>query len=165
MLQKILRSSSTLVRRWSDLEIWYDMINFQQCRCQGTYFPFWGAKRFCGRFPHHFFKVVFQFLNSFFYFSPTALALKCWAIVKVLVQNDTVVSLGSLQQMAFASCGFLGKRLLVQTSSLEGFPPTVLYIYLPVFFAGVKVCKMFSKWVTSYNRNILIYKGLMLSQA
>ena len=44
------------------------MINFQQCRCQGTYFPFWGAKRFCGRFPDHFFKVVFQFLNSFFFF-------------------------------------------------------------------------------------------------
>ena len=81
------------------------------------------------------------------------------------MQNDTVVSLGSLQQMAFASCGFLGTRLLLQKSSLEGFPPTVLYIYLPVFFAGVKVCKMFSKWVTSYNRNILIYKGLMLSQA
>ena len=53
--------------------------------------PFRGAKRFCGRFPDHFFKLVPQFLNSFLYFSPTALALGSSAIVKVSGQNDTFV--------------------------------------------------------------------------
>ena len=76
----------------------------------------------------------------FLHFSPTALALKCSAIVKVLGQNDTFVFLGSLQQMAFASqkvlwripqtvlyigltvsCGFLGKWLLLQKRFCGGF--------------------------------------------
>ena len=102
--------------------------------------PFWGAKRFCGRFPHHFFKLVSQFRNSFLHFAPTALALGSSAIVKVLGHNDTFVFWGSLQQMAFASqkvlwsvpqtvlyigltvsCGFLGKWLLLQKRFCGGF--------------------------------------------
>ena len=65
----------------------------------------WAAKRFFGRFPHHFFnfKLVSQFLNSFLHFSPTAPALGYSAILKVLGQNYTFVFLGSLRQMAFAS--------------------------------------------------------------
>ena len=52
--------------------------------------PFWATKRFCGRFHHHFLKLVSQFLNSFLHFSPTALASGSSAIiVKVLGQNDT----------------------------------------------------------------------------
>ena len=81
-----------------------------------------------------------QFLNSFLYFSPTALALGSSAIVKVLGQNDTFVFRGSLQQMAFASqtvlwsvpqtvlyigltvsCGFWGKWLLLQKRFCGGF--------------------------------------------
>ena len=104
----------------------------------------WGAKRFCRRFPHHFFKFVFQFLNYFLHFSPTASALGSSAIVKVLGQNHTFVFLGSLQQMAFASqkvlwsvpqtvlyidltvsCGFLGKWLLLE-KVLWRVPPTIL---------------------------------------
>ena len=46
--------------------------------------PFWGAKRFCRRFPHHFFKFDSQFLNYFLHFSPTASALGSSAIVKCL---------------------------------------------------------------------------------
>ena len=64
--------------------------------------PWFGLPRFRGRFtkvsprfPHHFFKLVSQFLNSFFAFSRTALALECSAIVKVLGQNDTSVLLDS----------------------------------------------------------------------
>ena len=41
--------------------------------------------------------------GGFKHFSPTALALGSSVIAKVLGQNDTVVFLGSLQQMAFAS--------------------------------------------------------------
>ena len=95
---------------------------------------FLGQIRFCGKFPHHFFKLASQLLNSFFVFFPTALTLKgSSAIAKVLGKNDTFVFLGSLQQMVFASqkvlwsvpqtilhigltvsCNFLGKWLLLQ---------------------------------------------------
>ena len=36
--------------------------------------PSWAAKRFCGRFPHRFFKLVSQFLNSFFAFFPNGVS-------------------------------------------------------------------------------------------
>ena len=70
----------------------------QDCRAD----PFWGAKRFCGRFPHHFFKRVSWFHNSFFHFSQQ-LSLWSSVIVKVLGQNDMFVFLRSWQHMAFAS--------------------------------------------------------------
>ena len=98
------------------------------------------AKRFCGKFPHHFLKFVPQFLNSFLHFSPTALALGSSAIVKVLGQNDTFAFLSFLKQMAFASqkvlwsvpqtvlyidlrvsCGFSGKWLLLHKKFFGGF--------------------------------------------
>ena len=94
---------------------------------------FWGGKRFCGRFPHHFFKLVSRFLNSFLHFSSTALAFGSSALVKVLVQNGTSVFLGSLQQMAFAS-----QKVLWRV------PSTILYICLPngccfiKFFGGFR---------------------------
>ncbi len=110
---------------------------------------FCGAKRFCGRFPHHFSKLVSQCLNSFPHVSPAALALGSSAIVKVLGQNDTFVFLGSLQQMAFASlkvfwgvpqtvlyigltvsCGFLGKWLLLQKRFCGGFCPLLFFTFV-----------------------------------
>ena len=54
--------------------------------------PFWGAIWFCGRFPHHFFTLVSQFLNSFLHSSPTALALGSSAIVKILGQMTRLSS-------------------------------------------------------------------------
>ena len=114
----------------------------QDCRAD----PFWGAKRFCGRFPHHFFKRVSWFHNSFLHFSQQ-LSLWSSVIVKVLGQNDMFVFLRSWQHMAFASqkvfwsvpqtvisigltvsCGFFG-----QTSEkvLCKVPPTILHICLP----------------------------------
>ena len=61
----------------------------------------WGAKRFCRRFPHHFFKFVPQFLNYFLHFSPTASALGSSAIVKCLGAKSHVCLLGF-----FAANGF-----------------------------------------------------------
>ena len=78
--------------------------------------------RFCGRFPHHFFKFVPQFLNSFLHFPPTAFALGSSAIVMALGQNDTFVFLGSLQQIVFAS-----------QKVLWSVPQTVLYVGLTIF--------------------------------
>ena len=99
-----------------------------------------GCQKVLWKVPHHFFKLVSQFLNSFSHFSPTALALAPSAIVKVLGQNDMFVFWCSLQQMAFASqkvlwnvpqtilymgltvsCFFLGKWLLLQTRFCGGF--------------------------------------------
>ena len=115
--------------------------------------PSWGAKRFCGRFPHHFFELVSQILNSFLHFSRTALALECSAIVKVLGQNDAFVLLDSLQQIAKSprkrflgvfpkefpkhwsktvSCGSFGQMAVASEKVLWRVPPTVLYICLPV---------------------------------
>ena len=92
---------------------------------------FWGAKRFFGRFPHHFFKLVSQRLYSFLHFSSTALALGSSAIVKVLGQNDRFVFGGSLQQMVFAS-----------QKVLWSVPQTVLYIGLTLScgFSGQSCC-------------------------
>ena len=108
--------------------------------------PFWGAKSFCGRFPHHFFKLVSQFLNSFLHFSPAALALGSSAIVKVLGQNGTFV-LGFLAANGFRlpkgslECSpntslrwshsllrFFGQMAV----ALRRVPPTILYICLTV---------------------------------
>ena len=92
----------------------------------------WGRSlsfRFCGGFPHHFFTFVSQFLQLFFSFfpnGPTALALG----------SSTMVKVGSLQQMAFASQKvvwsvpqtvryirlFWGKFLLLQKRFCGGFP-------------------------------------------
>ena len=118
--------------------------------------PFWGAKRFCGRFPHHFFELVSQLLNSFLHFSRTASALEtleCSAIVKVLGQNDAFVLLASLRQIAKSppkrfvgvfpkefpkdwsntvSCGSFGQMAVASEKVVWRVPPTVLYICLPV---------------------------------
>jgi len=46
--------------------------------------PFWGAKRFCGGFRHHFFKLVSQFLNSFFAFFPHSVSFEVFSHSKGL---------------------------------------------------------------------------------
>ena len=80
-----------------------------------------GCQKVLWNVPHHFFKLVSEFLNSFLHFSPTALALGSSTIVKVLGQNDASVFLGSLQQMAFPS-----------QNVLRSVPQTVPYICLTV---------------------------------
>ena len=117
--------------------------------------PFWGAKRFCGRFPHHFFTLVSQFPNSFCSFlhlSPTALALGSSAVVKVFGQNGAG---GSLQQMAFASqkvlssvpqtvfcigltvsCVFFGNWLLLQKRFCGGFRQQFFTLVSQMAFAS-----------------------------
>ena len=91
--------------------------------------------RFCGRFTHHF-KLVSQLLNSFWHFSPTALALGSPAIGKVLGQ-----------QMAFASqkAPAVFRQMAVASRVL----PTILSICVPngcciikVFWRVRQVCAL-----------------------
>ena len=96
--QKVLWKVPAMVRQGST-----KVLQVSLCLWSFGADPFWGAKRFFGRSPHHFFKLVSQFLNSFLHFSPTAPALGYSAILKALGQNYTFVFLGSLRQMAFAS--------------------------------------------------------------
>ena len=82
-----------------------------------------GCQKVLGRFPHHFFNLS-PSSSNLFGISPSS------AIVKVLVQNDTFVFWGSLQQNAFAP-----------QKVLWSVPETVLYIHwshtlLPFFWAN-----------------------------